>query len=203
MMGPNGKQQQSLGGYGGADVGQDTSLYEEMKMLKATQQAILSQIGGVAEATTQVAATVAEEPELKSLTLEGVSLTLKDVNLTLPSQQRDKAREAQRDKTFGSVDQRLGDISQKLAYLTEVTHCLACPPDNQVIQNNLLGKPSNLEVLAQSCLKTQPKVLFRHNGKVTHHLGPVGQKYIIARSSMQQAEIRHLDSGREVTKLAI
>ena len=100
---PNDMQAQSLGGYG-VDIGQETSLYEEMRMMKATQQAILSQIGGVAEATTQVAQTVAEEPELKSLTLEGVSLTLKDVNLTLPSQQRDKEREAARDKTFGSVD---------------------------------------------------------------------------------------------------
>lgn len=41
----------------------------------------------------QVANTVADEPELKSLCLEGVSLTLKDVNLTLPSQKRDRARE--------------------------------------------------------------------------------------------------------------
>lgn len=56
-----------------------------MKLLKASQHAILTQMGGVAEATTQVANTVGEEPELKSLTLEGVSLTLKDVNLTLPS----------------------------------------------------------------------------------------------------------------------
>ena len=32
--------------------GAETSLYEEMRMLKATQQAILSQIGGVAEATS-------------------------------------------------------------------------------------------------------------------------------------------------------
>ena len=39
----------------GVDVGHETSLYEEMRMLKATQQTILSQIGGVAEATTQVA----------------------------------------------------------------------------------------------------------------------------------------------------
>jgi len=58
-------------------------------------------------------------------------------------------------------------------------------------------------VLAQSCLKSTPKVLFRHVGKVTHTIGPVGSKYLIARANMQQAEIRHLDSGREVTKLAI
>lgn len=82
------------------------------------------------------------------------------------------------------MDQRLGDISQKIAYLTEVTHCLACPPDNQIIQNNLLGKASNLDILSQSCLKTTPKVLFRHKGKVTHHIGPVGSKYIIARANM-------------------
>jgi len=40
---------------------------------------------GVAEQTYMVANTVTDEPELKSLCLEGVSLTLKDVNLTLPS----------------------------------------------------------------------------------------------------------------------
>lgn len=79
-------------------------------MLKATQEAILSQVGGVAEATTQVAATVAEEPELKSLTLEGVSLTLKDVNLTLPSMERDKEREMAREKKMGSLDYRLSDL---------------------------------------------------------------------------------------------
>ena len=78
----------------------------------------------------------------------------------------------------------MGDIAQKLNYLTEVTHCLACPPDNTIVQNNILGKPSNLDVLAQSCLKSTPKVLFRHQGKVTHHIGPVGQKYLIARSNM-------------------
>ena len=53
---------------------------------------------------------MAEEPEVKSLTLEGVSLTLKDVNLTLPSQERDKARELARDKMNMSVDQRLADL---------------------------------------------------------------------------------------------
>lgn len=84
-----------------------------------------------------------------------------------------------------------------------MTHCLACPPDNQIIRNNLLGNSSNLDVLAQSCLKTTPKVLFRHTGKVTHHIGPVGFKYIIARANMQQAEIRHIDTGREIAKLAI
>ena len=88
----------------------ETSLYEEMRTIRQAQQAILTQIGGVAEATTQVATTVAEEPELKSLTLEGVSLTLKDVNLTLPSQERDKAREIARDKVNMSVDQRLADL---------------------------------------------------------------------------------------------
>ena len=102
-----------------------------------------------------------------------------------------------------SFDQRLGDLVQKIAYLTEVTNCLACPPDNQIIQNNLLGKASNLDILAQSCLKTQPKVLFRHTGKVTHHIGPVGSKYLIARANMQSAEIRHIDSGREIAKIAI
>ena len=63
----------------------ETSLYEEMRLIKQTQMAILEQVGGVAEATNNVASTIAEEPEMKSLTLEGVSLTLKDVNLTLPS----------------------------------------------------------------------------------------------------------------------
>ena len=110
-------------------------------------------------------------------------MTLKDVNLTLPSMEKDKAKEAQRDRAVMSMDQRLGDLSQRLTYLTEVTHCLACPPDNQVIQNNILGKASNLDILAQSCLKSTPKILFRHSGKVTHHIGPVGQKYLIARAS--------------------
>ena len=53
---------------------------------------ILQQLIGVSEDTHQVANTVAQEPELKNLTLEGVSLTLKDVNLTLPQQERDEAR---------------------------------------------------------------------------------------------------------------
>ena len=69
---------------------QETSLYEEMRELKMTQQLILSQLVGVSEDTQQVANTVAQEPELKNLTLEGVSLTLKDVNLTLPQQERDE-----------------------------------------------------------------------------------------------------------------
>ena len=93
----------------------------------------MNQVGGVAEATSQVANTVAEEPELKSLSLEGVSLTLKDVNLTLPSMQKDKEKEAQRDAKVMSMEQRMGDITQKLNYLTEVTHCLACPPDNTIV----------------------------------------------------------------------
>ena len=67
----------------------------------------------------------------------------------------------------------------------------------------MLGNGSNLDILSQSCLKTTPKVLFRHTGKVTHHIGPVGQKYLIARANMQQAELRHIDTGREITKLAI
>ena len=117
--------------------------------------------------------------------------------------ERDKEREAQRERTVMSMEQRLGDIQSKLTHLTEVTHCLACTPDNQIIQNNLLGKASNLDVLAQSCLKTVPRALFRHQGKVTHHIGPVGQKYLIARSSPQTAEIRHIDSGREIVKLQI
>ena len=53
--------------------------------MKQTQDLILKELKGVAEQTYNVANTVAEEPELKSLCLEGVSLTLRDVNLTLPS----------------------------------------------------------------------------------------------------------------------
>jgi hypothetical protein len=63
----------------------ETSLYEEMRQMKQAQDQILKQLKGVAEQTHMVANTVADEPELKSLCLEGVSLTLKDVNLTLPS----------------------------------------------------------------------------------------------------------------------
>ena len=63
-----------------------------------------------------------------------------------------------------------------------MANCVASQPDAQIIQNTLLGKASNLEALAQSCLKSAPKVLFRHDGKVTHHIGSVGGKYIIARS---------------------
>ena len=137
------------------------------------------------------------------MTLEGVSLTLKDVNLTLPSQERDKAREIARDKMNMSVDQRLSDLQQKINDLTEVLNCLASPPDNIVIQNNLIGKATNLDLITSSCLKTLPKTLFRHHGKETHHIGPVGTKYIIARASLQQAEIRHLDNGRLIQSLAI
>jgi len=63
----------------------ETSLYEEMRQMKQAQETILKQLKNVAEQTVMVANTVADEPELKSLCLEGVSLTLKDVNLTLPS----------------------------------------------------------------------------------------------------------------------
>ena len=63
----------------------ETSLYEEMRQMKQAQETILKQLKGVAEQTVMVANTVADEPELKSLCLEGVSLTLKDVNLTFPS----------------------------------------------------------------------------------------------------------------------
>lgn len=63
----------------------ETSLYEEVRQMKIAQEQILKQMKGVAEQTYMVANTVTDEPELKSLCLEGVSLTLKDVNLTLPS----------------------------------------------------------------------------------------------------------------------
>ena len=65
---------------------------------------------GIAEQTYLVANTVTDEPELKSLCLEGVSLTLKDVNLTLPSQKRDRERERQQEQTVKSVDIRLGEL---------------------------------------------------------------------------------------------
>jgi soluble P-type ATPase len=54
----------------------ETSLYEEMRQMKQAQETILKQLKGVAEQTVMVANTVADEPELKSLCLEGVSLTL-------------------------------------------------------------------------------------------------------------------------------
>jgi hypothetical protein len=54
---------------------------------------MMKQLAALAEQTHLVATSVADEPQLKSLCLEGVSLTLKDVNLTLPSQKRDKERE--------------------------------------------------------------------------------------------------------------
>ena len=81
-----------------------------MRELKMTQQLILQQLIGVSEDTQQVAHTVAQEPELKNLTLEGVSLTLKDVNLTLPQQERDEARIAQHEASTRSVEQSLADI---------------------------------------------------------------------------------------------
>lgn len=140
---------------------------------------------------------------MKSLTLEGVSLTLKDVNLTLPSQKRDKEREIARDKVAMSMDQRLTEIHTKITDLQEITSCLACPPDNVIISNNLKGKATRFDLIARSCLKTAPKTLFRHSGKVTHHIGPVSTKYMIARASMQQAEIRNLDSGKLVQTLQI
>ena len=38
---------------------------------------------------------------------------------------------------------------------------------------------------------------------MTRHIGPVGVRYIICRASQTTAEIRQLDSGREVAKIAI
>ena len=125
---------------------------------------------------------MAQEPELKNLTLEGVSLTLKDVNLTLPQQERDEVRIAKHEASTRSVEQSLAEIQLAISNLTEVANCVASQPDAQIIQNTLLGKASSLEQLAQSCLKSAPKILFRHEGKVTHHIGSVGGKYIIARS---------------------
>lgn len=75
-------QQFIQGGHGGlrsfqpskleAEVA-DTSLFEEIRSLKQTQEVILNQMKGV------------QDPEVKDLHLNGVSLTLQDVNLTLPS----------------------------------------------------------------------------------------------------------------------
>ena len=64
---------------------QTSSLFEEVQELKKVNRLIMEQLGGVAEATNAVMQNQRDEPELKNLTLEGVSLTLKDVNLTLPS----------------------------------------------------------------------------------------------------------------------
>ena len=90
-----------------------------------------------------------------------------------------------------------------MSNLTEVANCIASPPDAQIIQNTLLGRASSLELLTQSCLKSAPKVLFRHEGKVTHHIGSVGGKYIICRSSQTKAEIRHKDTGAKRVTLNI
>ena len=46
-------------------------------------------------------------------------------------------------------------------------------------------------------------MLFRHEGKVTHHIGSVAGKFMIARSSQTKAEIRHKDTGHKQVSLNI
>jgi|LakMenEpi03Aug12_release.lakeMendotaPanAssembly.Ray.scaffolds.fasta_scaffold239770_2 hypothetical protein len=45
-------------------------------------------LGVVADINFEMADHIRTQPDINSLTLEGVNLTLKDVNLTLPSQQK-------------------------------------------------------------------------------------------------------------------
>ena len=60
-----------------------------------------------------------------------------------------------------------------------------------------------MELLCASVLKSAPRLLFRHEGKVTHHIGSVAGKYIIARAGQTKAEIRHKESGAKKVTLNI
>jgi len=51
-----------------------------------------------------------EEPELKNLTLEGVSLTLKDVNLNMPKDLEEEAAKKAMFKTAKTLEERFLDL---------------------------------------------------------------------------------------------
>ena len=63
-------------------------MYEEIKTLKHFTKSIMKTLGVVADINFEMADHIRTQPDINSLTLEGVNLTLKDVNLTLPSQQK-------------------------------------------------------------------------------------------------------------------
>jgi hypothetical protein len=49
--------------------------------------------------------------------------------------------------------------------------------------------------VSSSVLKSAPKVLFKHKGKVTHHITAVGDRNLICRAGSSQTEVRNLDTG--------
>ena len=52
-----------------------------------------------------------------------------------------------------------------------------------------------MQKVAASVLKSAPKVLFKHKGKVTHHITAVGDRNLICRSGQNTSEVRNLDTG--------
>ena len=68
---------------------------------------------------------ITEEPELKNLTLEGVSLTLRDVTLSKPEDER---TEETREKVV-SMEQRMAELQLSIHNLSEMTNCLTSSSD--------------------------------------------------------------------------
>jgi hypothetical protein len=91
----------------------------------------------------------------------------------------------------------------QVSNLTEIANCVASPPDALVIQNTLAGRSSEIEDIVKSVLKSAPRILFRHEGCVTHHIGSIGTSHIIARVNRSKAEIRHKESGAKHATLNI
>ena len=66
-----------------------------------------------------------------------------------------------------------------------------------------MNAPTDVAKVAASVLKSAPKVLFKHKGKVTHHITAVGDRNLICRSSQNTAEVRNLDTGNKWKTLEI
>ena len=127
-----------------------------MQELKDQAHSIIKTLSSVADVNIQIIDHIREQPELKQLTLEGVSLTLQDVDLTLPSQARNEKREAEQAIKFNSIEQRLTSLSQQVQNLLEVSTCLAEEKSSLVLQKTMINQKMDIGDVAGSLLKSAP-----------------------------------------------
>ena len=85
-------------------------------------------------------------------------------------------------KTAKTMEERFADLQLAVSNLTEVNNCLTNGSDSAIIKQTLSNISSDVGKISSSVLKSAPKVLFKHKGKVTHHITAVGDRNLICRA---------------------
>ena len=62
---------------------------------------------------------------------------------------------------------------------------------------------TDVDLIAKSVLKTNPRVLFKHEGCETHHINRIGNHHMIARAGKNKTEIFVRDTGQIAARLPI